>query len=148
MNDLIFHTGGSWDTTTLFNNGYEVPAAQLFIELHAGRDEWGDPVSGGILEGADLTALIRPQDDPMQPWDIFPGRITLEFPGYNLVVENNHPAVALENTRIFLNGEDVTRRIVDLYVDINAVDDVVSAYVTVYKSHFFRRDEVLTHTIL
>jgi hypothetical protein len=148
MNELVFRTGGSWDNTTLYNNGYEVPAAQLFIELQAGRDEWGDPTHGGILEGADLTALVRPQDDPMQPWDIFPGRITLEFPGYNLVVENYHPAVALENTRVFLNGEDITRRIVDLYVDINAVDDIVSAYVTVYKSRFFRRDEVITHTIL
>ena len=148
MNDLIFRTGGDWDSTTLFNNGYEVAAAQLFIELRAGRDEWDAPVSGGIFEGADLTAYVRPQEDADHPWDIFPGRLMLEFPGYNLVVENYHPTVALENTRIFLNNEDVTRRVIDLFVDVNAVDDVVSAYVTVYKNRWFRRDEVVTYTIV
>jgi hypothetical protein len=148
MNDLVFRTGGDWDSTTLFNNGYEVPAAQLFIELKAGRDEWNDPVSGGILEGADLTAYVRPQEDVNRPWDILPGRITLEFPGYHLILENYHPAVALENTRVVMNGDDITRQVIDLYVDLNAVDDVVSAYITVYKNHWFRRDEVITHTIV
>jgi hypothetical protein len=148
MNELVFRTGGSWDTTTLFNNGYEVAAAQLFIELHAGRDEWGEPVDGGIFEGADLAALIRPADDPMSPWDILPGRLTMEFPGYTLILENYHPAVYMENTRIYMNGENITDRVIDLYVDINAVDNVVSAYVTVYKNNWFRRDEVITHTIV
>lgn len=148
MNELVFRTEGSWETTTLFNRGMEVAAAQLFIELRAGRDEWGNPVSGGVFEGAELTALIRPAEDPLAPWDIFPGRLTLEFPGYQLIVENFHPTVYLENTQIFMNGENITARVIDFYVDINAVDDVVSAYVTVYKSHWFRRDEVITHTIV
>ena len=72
----------------------------------------------------------------------------MDFPGYNIVLENTHPAVELEDTRILLNGENVTDRIVDMVVDINAVDDVVSAYITVYKNHWFRRDEVITHTII
>jgi hypothetical protein len=148
MNELVFKTGGTWETTTLFNRGMEVATAQLFIELRAGRDEFGDPIQGGIFEGAELTALVRPADDPMAPWDIFPGRVTMEFPGYQLIVENFHPGVYLEDTRVFMNGENITSRVIDLYVDINAVDDVVSAYVTVYKSHFFRRDEVITHTIV
>ena len=148
MNDMIFRTGGSWDTTTLYNNGQEVATAQLYIELHAGRDYDGSPTDGGIANGADLTALVRPQDDPMAPWDIFPGRITLEFPNYSIALENTHPAVILEDTRLFLNGENVTDRLVDLVVDINAVDDVVSAYITLYKNHWFRRDEVITHTIV
>jgi hypothetical protein len=125
-----------------------VAAAQLFIELRAGRDDWGNPISGGVFEGAELTALVRPAEDPYAPWDVFPGRITMEFPGYQLVMENFHPAVYLDNTQIYMNGENITGRVVDFYVDINAVDDIVSAYVTVYKSHFFRRDEVITHTIV
>lgn len=148
MNTLAFRTGGDWDSTTLFNNGFEVAAAQLYIELRAGRDDWGEPVQGGIFEGADLTAIIRPAEDPLAPWDILPGRITLDFPGYSLALENMHPEVYLPHTRIYFNGEDVTQRVVDLVVDINAVDNIVSAYITVYKSHFFRRDEVITHTII
>lgn len=148
MNELIFRTGGSWDMTTLFNRGMEVNAAQLFIDLRAGRDEWGDPIRGGVFEGADLTALVRPAEDPYSPWDVLPGRLTMEFPGYQLILENFHPGVYLDNTRVYMNGENITDRVIDLYVDINAVDDVVSAYVTVYKSHFFRRDEVITHTII
>jgi len=148
MNDMVFRTGGDWDSTTLFNNGGEVPAAQLFVELHAGRDEFGDPISGGIFEGADLTALVRPADAPDDPFDILPGRLTLEFPGYNIVLENAHPGVYMDNTRILLNGDDVTDRVVDLFVDVNVLDDIVSAYITVYKSRWFVRDEVITHTII
>jgi hypothetical protein len=54
----------------------------------------------------------------------------------------------LQATRIYLNGEDITERVIDVYIDINAHDDVVSAYVTVYKSRFFLRDEIITHTII
>ena len=38
--------------------------------------------------------------------------------------------------------------IVDVYVDINALDDVVKAYVTVYKPHWIKTDEVITYTII
>lgn len=148
MNDILFRTDGTWDGTTLHNNGYEVAAAQLFIELKAGRDEWGDPIAGGIHEGADLVALVRPADDPLDPFDLLPGRITLEFPDDRIILENVHPGVHLEHTRVWYNGDDVTDRVVDLYVDINAVDNVTSVWITVYKSRWFRRDEVITHTIV
>src|SRR4051794_7501212 len=133
MNDLVFHTGGDWNSTTLYNNGSEVPAAQLFVELQAGRDEWGNPVQGGIWESADLTAIVRPQDDPESPVDILPGRLTMEFPGHNIILENYHPMVELDSPRVWYNGQDVTNRVVELYVDVNAVDDVVKAFITVYK---------------
>lgn len=147
-NDLRFRTDGTWDSTTLHGNGYEISAAQLYIELRAGRDDWGDEVPGGIWEGADLTALIRPAEDPFSPFDIFPGRIMLEFPGYRIEMENNHPEVDMRHLRIWLNGEDITDRVVDLVVDINAVDDFVQAFVTVYKSRFILRDEIITHNII
>ena len=147
MNDMTFHTGGDWGSTTLYNNGAEVLAAQLFVELRAGRDDFDNPSPGGILDGADLTAIVRPQDDPDNPVDILPGRLTLEFPGHNLVIENFHPMVELDNTRVWYNGEEVTRRVVDVYVDVNAVDDLVKAYITVYKPHWIRTDEVITYTI-
>jgi len=148
MNDLAFRTGGDWDSTTLYNNGMEVPAAQLFVELTAGRDEFGDPINGGIFAGASLTALIRPQENPDDPFDILPGRLTFDCPGYSLVLQNYHPGVYLDQTNVFLNGEDITARVVDLYIDINALDNVVTAWITVYKPHWIRRDEVITYNML
>lgn len=148
MNDVLFRTGGDWDSTTLHNQGYEVPAAQMRVELRAGRDEWDEPTAGGIREGADLAAYIRPQDSPERPYDILPGRLTLEFPGYTVVLENSHPRVETEYTRVWLNGEEVTERIVDLYVDINAIDDVAEAWLSLYKTRWFRRDELTTYTLL
>jgi NAD-dependent oxidoreductase involved in siderophore biosynthesis len=148
MNDMVFQTGGDWDSTTLFNNGTEVQAAQLFVELHAGRDDFGDPTTGGIWDGADLTAIVRPQEDPDTPFDILPGRLTLQFPEGVVVLENYHPMVELTATRVLFNNDDVTNRVVDLYVDINAADDVVKAFLTVYKPHWIRRDEVITYTFL
>lgn len=148
MDDTFFQTGGDWDSTLLQIDGTEVAAAQLFIEIRAGRDEFGDPISGGIYDGTSLTALVRPQDEPMSPFDLLPGRIRMLFPGHEIVVENLHPGVEPQATRVAYNGDDVTNRLVDLYVDVNAVDDVVSAYITVYKPHWIRADEVVTYTIV
>ncbi|MBC8104870.1 MAG: hypothetical protein H7Z41_20030 [Cytophagales bacterium] len=148
MNDMIFHTEGDWDSTTLSNNGAEVLAAQLFVELRAGRDDFGNPMDGGIFEGADLAALVRPQSDPEFPIDVLPGRLTLQVPGHTVVLENYHPLVELDQTRVWHNGEEVTERVVDLYVDINALDDVAQAFLTVYKPRWIRRDEVITFTLL
>ncbi len=147
MNNLMFRTGGNWDSTTLHNNGVEVPAAQLFIELLAGRDDYGNPDAGGIYAGTQLTAIVRPQDDPMNPMDILPGRVSVQFPGHEIIIENLHPLVMLDNTHVWYNGEDITHRVVDVYVDVNVVDDVVSAYVTLYKPHWIAADEVITYSI-
>jgi len=148
MNNVVFQTGGDWDSTTLANNGQEVLAAQLFIELRAGRDDFGDPDRGGVFDGGEMTAIIRTQDDPDTPVGIFPGRIELTFPGHSLQIENTHPTFAFEFTRVWFNGRDVTDKIVDLYVDINAVDNVVQAYVVLYKAHWLGSDEVATYNII
>lgn len=148
MNDMTFQTSGDWSNTTLYNNGVEVSAAQLFVEIRAGRDEWDNPVQGGIYDGTDLTAIVRPQQDPDEAWDILPGKLTLDFPGHTLVVENYHPMVEFDATRVWYNGQDITNRVVDIYVDVNAMDDIVKAFVTVYKPHWISTDEVITYTIV
>lgn len=148
MNHIVFTTGGSWETTNLFNNGQEVMAVQLFVELHAGRDEWDDPVDGGISTGGEMTALVRPQEDPMEEWAIFPGRLEMNFPGHTLVIENTHPRFAFEYTRVWYQGRDVTNSVMDIYVDINAADNVVEARITIYKDRWFGTDEVATYTII
>ena len=54
----------------------------------------------------------------------------------------------MRHLSVWLNGDDITNRVVDIVVDINAVDDFVQAFATVYKSRFLVRDEVITHNIL
>ncbi len=148
MNDMIFQTGGDWSSTTLYNNGVEVLAAELFVEVRAGRDEYDNPVQGGIYDGTDLTAYVRPQDNPDAPIDILPGKLTLTFPDHEIVLENYHPLMDPQTTRVWYNGQDVTNRVVDVYVDVNALEDVVKAFVSVYKPHWISTDEVITYTIV
>lgn len=148
MNNVVFQTGGDWDSTTLSNNGQEVMAAQLFVDLKAGRDAYGEPDRGGVLNGGEMTAIIITQADPETPVGIFPGRLEMQFPGHTIQVENTHPTFAFEFTRVWYNERDVTDKIMDLYVDVNAVDNVVQAYVTLYKPHWLGSDEVATYTIL
>jgi hypothetical protein len=123
-------------------------AAQLFVELRAGRDDYGDPDRGGVADGGEITAIVRPQDDPTQQMGIFPGRLEMNFPGHTIIIENVHPMFAFEFTRVWYNGVDATNNVVDIYVDINAVDNVVKAYLTLYKPHWLTSDEVATYTIL
>ena len=123
-------------------------AAQLFIELHAGKDYDGEPIHGGIERGGDIDATLRLQDSPDDPLGIFPGRLEMQFPGHTLVVENTHPTFAFEFTRVWHNERDVSRNVLDLYVDVNAVDNVVQAYLTLFKPHWFSSDEVATYNII
>ncbi len=148
MNNVVFETRGDWDSTNLSNNGMEVMAAQLFLEVHAGRDAYGDPSRGGVNDGGEITAIIRPQDNPDAEMGIFPGRLEMTFPGHTLVIENTHPAFQFEFTRISYNGRDVTNNVVDIYADINALDNVVTAYITLYKAHWLGADEVATYNII
>lgn len=148
MNQVVFSTGGDWDSTTLFKNGREWLAAQLFVELHAGRDDDGEPVRGGIANGGEMTAIVRPQDNPQVEEGIFPGRLEMSFPGHTLAVENTHPNFAIEFTRVWYNGREVTREVLDLYVDVNSVDNFVKAYIVLYKAHWLSADEVATYTII
>lgn len=148
MNTMIFKTGGDWDSTTLFNNGEEVLASQLFIEIHAGRDGWGDPDRGGIYAGGTINAILRTQDDPDTAQGIFPGRIELDFPGHSIIIDNTHPYFDFEFTRVTYNNIDVTGNIVDLLVNIDADNNVVEANITLYKPHWLTSDEVATYNII
>lgn len=148
MNSMIFSTGGDWDSTTLFNNGQEVLASQLFVEIHAGRDDYGDLARGGIQSGGEINATVRTQDDPDNAVGIFPGRLEMDFPGHALIIENTHPMFAFEFTRITFNGKDVSNNIVDLTVNIDADNNIVQANITLYNAHWLSADEVATYNII
>ena len=148
MRYFIFSTGGDWDSTNLFLNGEAFPAARLFIQLECGRDEYGNFVRGGLSVGGDMQAFVQSQDPSIPEQAIFPGRIDLEFPTHKVVIENNSPMFAIEMTSIQIDGREVSGEITEMIVNIDAINDEVSAYLTVFKPHFFGADEVLTYTLL
>ncbi len=148
MNNVVLSTGGDWPTTTLHFNNEEIAAAQLFVELQAGRDEFGDPERGGIQLGGQVTAVVRPADSPDQEVGIFPGRLEMIFPGHSIIIENTHPMFAFEFTRVWYNGRDVTDDLMDVYVDFNYPENNVKAFLVLYKPHWFGSDEVATFTII
>lgn len=147
MNNVVFSTGGDWDSTTLHNNNEEVLAERLFVEMHTGRDGDGEPARGGISNGGNMTAVVYPQGGGDEI-GIFPGRLELNFPKYKLIVENNNPAFAFEFTTVWFDGRDVTDSVLDLFVDVDAGNNNVKAYITLYKPHFFGADEVATYNII
>ncbi|MHB8635094.1 MAG: hypothetical protein ACYC96_01320 [Fimbriimonadaceae bacterium] len=147
-NYFIFSTSGDWDSTTLFNNGDEYVADRLYIDLKAGRDDFGNFVRGGLVNGsADATALVVPQGTT-QEVGIFPGRIDLEFPTHKVTITNDTPQFAIEFTRIVLDGADVTEQVVDFVTDIDAVNNNVQGYIMLYKPHLLAADEVATINFL
>src|SRR4029077_11320398 len=122
----------------------EVLAAQLFVEIHAGRDGFGEPAGDGIFNGGGATATVRLQEDPSQAVDVFPGRLELHFPGHDVQLENLDPLLAFTATRVWYNGQDVPRRLMDLHVDVNAGAKMVQASITLFKPHWITADEIAT----
>jgi hypothetical protein len=147
MTYFIFNTEGSWDSTTLYLNGTEFPANQLFIELQTTRDYNGNYMRNGLANGGQMTAYVRPQDGSAD-YAIFPGKIDLECPTHKLTIENETPNFMVEFTRVWIDGEDISNQVVEIQVNIDAVNDQVGAYVIVYKPHFLGADEVATYTLI
>jgi hypothetical protein len=148
MNYFIFNTGGDWDSTTLYNNGQEFLANQLYIKLETSRDYDGRPMRGGLRNGGDASAYAVSQDDSVGQYAIFPGKIDLEVPTHKVTIENTSPMFAIEFTRVWLDSVEVTEQVTDIEVNVDAVNNQVSGYITVYKPHFLGADEVATYNLL
>jgi hypothetical protein len=148
MNDVVFSTGGDWDSTKLFNNNQEVMANRLYVDMVTGRNEFGDPDAGGISNGGEITAYIETQDAAGDQTPIFPGRLVIRVPNHEVVIENKHPQFIFESTIVWVDQQDVSNNLLDLRLDIDAVNNNVQGYVSLYKSHFFSSDEVATITLL
>ena len=148
MNYFIFNTGGDWDTTSLYLNGEEFQANRLYLKFETGRDYDGEPRRGGLQNGGEATCYALPQQGGAGEWALFPGKIDLEFPTHKVTIENNNPTFAIEMTRVWLDGQEVSDELLDLEIDINAIDNQVTAYLTLFRPHLFGADEVATHTLL
>ena len=144
MNDVVFNTGGDWDSTTLYNNGAEVQANRLFVDMKAGRDDFGEPSQGGVAIGGQTTACINTQAEPDTQVPIFPGRLVIRVPRHEVVIENTHPQFLFETTQVWLDQQDITENVMDVHLDVDAGNNNVEGYVTVYKHHMIAADEVAT----
>ncbi len=148
MNYFIFSTEGDWDTTSLYLNGEEFPANRLYLRFETGRDNDGEPRKGGLSLGGEATAYALPQQGGAGEWALFPGKIDLDFPTHKVTIENSSPTFAIELTRVWLDNVDVSSQLLDVEVDIDAIDNRVTAYLTLFKPHLFGADEVATYTLL
>lgn len=143
----LFSTGGDWDSTSLFRDGQEFMAAQLFVSLQTPRDYDGQPIRGGLRNGGEMTAYATPQDTSGDV-AIFPGKIDLEFPTHKLTIENQTPNFAIEFTQVFLDERDITAEVIEIQINIDANSNQVEGFIVLYKPHFFGADEVATYTLI
>jgi hypothetical protein len=146
MNYFIFNTGGDWDSTTLYNNGQEFLANRLFVDLQVVRDFDGTPLRGGIANGGNITAFVEPQDGGQ--FAIFPGQIDFEMPLHKVTLINSSPQFAFEFTQVIYDNVDVTSEVVEVQINIDAVNNEVSGYIVLYKHHFLAADECATINLL
>jgi len=125
INDFAFSTAGDWDSVAVLAGGVEWDAARrFFVELKTFDENDGD---GGIDEGGTLTAevtYIDPNDpESLVTAPIFPGRFSVTALGKpEIVIENIDPDFEFLQTKVWMDGLDITDRIVSMKFDINALD--------------------------
>lgn len=142
MNSLVFSTEGSWDTTTLMNNAEEVFASRLFIELRRKRGWMGGD------QGGDLEAYVCLQDDPDNQIGIFPGSIEIQVPRHNVLFVNRDPHFAFESTQIYYQEIEVTMSVAEFYLEIDADQNIVQCYMSLFQGHGIGSGNAETFTLL
>ncbi len=142
MNSLVFATEGTWDTTTLFNNGEEVLATRLFVSLRRKRGWVGND------QGGELTATLTLQDDPDEELGIFPGSLEIQVPRNNILIVNRDPHFAFESTQIYYQEIEVTMSVAELYLEIDADENITQCYVSLFQGHGIGSGAAETFTLL
>ena len=142
MNCLVFETQGSWDNTTLFNNSEEVFADRLFVSLKRARGWLGND------QGGELTAYVTLQDSPDEEIGIFPGSLEIRVPRHNLLIVNRDPHFAFESTQIYYQEVEVTMSMAELYLEIDADENIVQCYISLFQGHGIGSGNAETFTLL
>ena len=173
VNNVILMTLGTWETTNLLNNEAEVGASRLFLHIVC------DSPRGGIQGGSGMEHYITPFDESGATqgaggvkYPLFPGRFEadLNIPSgtknadgstaYSrnlVVVENTHPTVNMDYTRVwFISGsggsvsddDEVTDQLLELYLELDYPQNIVRGYIRIYKRPVFGRDSELAVTLM
>lgn len=149
MNHWVLRTNGTWDGTTLHNNGEEVPATELFLEINCGLDELGEPMWGGVSCDGDLTAFVRLNAPGTPEVPIFPGQLDIETPRHRICLENFNPIEpAVPNTLVWLDGRQVQLNLLRLLVHLDYERNIIGGEIEVYKDHLLGLDEIISLPIL
>ncbi len=106
------------------------------------HDETDQPVAGGISLGGEIQAWLRPQDCLDDEIPIFPGSIRFTTPLGELVLENKSPDLDFADTLVFWNGVEITNNILDVRIDVNAVDNIVESEIKIYEPRILVEDEI------
>ena len=142
MNSLVFATQGTWDTTTLFNNGEEVFATRLFVSLRRERGWIGND------RGGDLTATVVLQDDPDEEVGIFPGSLEIQIPRNTVLIVNRDPHFAFESTQVYYQEIEVTMSVAEFYLEIDSDQNIVQCYISLFQGHGIGSGAAETFTLL
>ena len=142
MNSLVFATQGTWDTTTLFNNGEEVFANRLFVSLLRKRGWIGND------QGGELTATVVLQDDPDEEVGIFPGSLEIQIPRNTVLIVNRDPHFAFESTQVYYQEIEVTMSVAEFYLEIDSDQNIVQCYISLFQGHGIGSGAAETFTLL
>lgn len=142
LNNVVFTTQGDWDSTTLTNNGEEVPADRLFVHFMQQIDRRGNRGEG------DFTAYINTQESPDEDAGIFPGTLTIEVPNHAITISNTDPHFAFEETRITYQDIDVTESVSEFHLEVDSPKNVVQGYITLWQGPIATDKPYETFTIL
>ena len=142
MNSLVFTTEGTWDTTTLTNNGEEVFASRLFVSLRRKRGWLGND------QGGELTAYVVLQDSPEDEVGVFPGSLEIQIPRNSLLLINRDPHFAFESTQVFYQEIEVTLSVAELNLEIDSDENIVQCYISLFQGHGIGSGAAETFTLL
>jgi len=173
LNNVILMTMGTWETTNLLNNQEEVAASRLFLHILC------DSERGGILNGSGMEHYVSPFDESgatqvgeIPQYPLFPGRFEADLniptgsknpdgsPVYTrnlVVVENSHPTVNMDYTRVWLvsgsggsvsDDDEVTQNLLEFYIELDYPQNITRAYIRIYKRPLLGRDSELALTLL
>ncbi len=141
QNQWVFSTQGSWDTTTLFNNGEEIFASRLFLQFRQARNWLGSD------KGGEMEAIIR-SDDSGEEVGIFPGSIEIQVPNHSVLIQNRDPHFAFEETKIWYQEIEVTPTVAEFSIEVDSDQNVVQAYISLFQGKGLGSTESETFTIL
>jgi hypothetical protein len=142
LNDILFSTDGTWDNTNVFNLGNPLPCRRIFLDLKTYGEADGE---SGVDEGGSLTGWVdyvregfdNDPNPPLDRADIFPGAIEFQIKNKVVRVECTSREGNFLDTRVFVDGFEMTEEVVRVFADIDAIDDRVTVW---YK---FKSGEVL-----